>query len=78
MACVLLPVVPNKAGRRAGPASLLACARHRVARHFCTPAPLPQWDVSYWAERLKEAKYALEEEALRPYFALPNVLEVRR
>lgn len=41
------------------------------------PAPSWQWDVSYWAERLKEAKYALEEEQLRPYFALPNVLEVR-
>ncbi|EFN52299.1 hypothetical protein CHLNCDRAFT_139059 [Chlorella variabilis] len=37
--------------------------------------PLQQWDVSFWAERLKEAKYALEEEQLRPYFALPNVLE---
>jgi oligopeptidase A len=38
---------------------------------FC----LPQWDVSYWAERLKEAKYSLEEEQLRPFFALPNVLQ---
>lgn len=31
--------------------------------------------MSFWAERLKEAKYSLEEEALRPYFALPNVLQ---
>jgi Zn-dependent oligopeptidase len=37
---------------------------------------LAHWDVSFWSERLKEAKYALEEEQLRPYFALPNVLEV--
>ena len=46
---------------------------HRLPRIL----PRLQWDVSYWAERLKEAKYALEEEQLRPYFALPNVLEVR-
>ena len=38
---------------------------------------LAHWDVSYWAERLKEARYAISDEALRPYFALPNVLEVR-
>ncbi|KAI3432836.1 hypothetical protein D9Q98_010420 [Chlorella vulgaris] len=37
--------------------------------------PLKQWDVGFWAERLKEAKYALEEEQLRPFFSLPFVLE---
>ena len=33
------------------------------------------WDVAYWAERLREAKYAFSDEQLRPYFALPNVLD---
>eukprot|EP00747_Dinoflagellata_sp_TGD_P034177 gnl/TRDRNA2_/TRDRNA2_137102_c0_seq1.p1 gnl/TRDRNA2_/TRDRNA2_137102_c0~~gnl/TRDRNA2_/TRDRNA2_137102_c0_seq1.p1 ORF type:complete len:638 (+),score=109.95 gnl/TRDRNA2_/TRDRNA2_137102_c0_seq1:241-2154(+) len=33
------------------------------------------WDVTYWAERLKEERYGYDEEALRPYFALPRVLE---
>lgn len=33
------------------------------------------WDVNFWAERLREAKYSISEEELRPYFALPNVLE---
>lgn len=33
------------------------------------------WDVTYWAERLKEERYAYDEEALRPYFSLPRVLE---
>lgn len=33
------------------------------------------WDVTYWAERLKEAKYSISDEELRPYFALPNVLD---
>ena len=34
-----------------------------------------QWDVNFWAERLKEEKYTISDEELRPYFALPNVLE---
>lgn len=36
---------------------------------------IKQWDVSYWAERLKEAKYSISDEELRPYFALPTVLD---
>jgi len=36
---------------------------------------LVQWDVSFWAERLREAKYNITDEELRPYFSLPNVLE---
>jgi oligopeptidase A len=36
---------------------------------------LKHWDVTYWAERLKEEKYSISDEELRPYFALPNVLE---
>ncbi|EFJ49660.1 hypothetical protein VOLCADRAFT_104239 [Volvox carteri f. nagariensis] len=36
---------------------------------------LEWWDVSYWAERLRESKYNISDEELRPYFALPNVLE---
>jgi len=33
------------------------------------------WDVAFWAERLREDKYDLKDEQLRPYFALPNVLD---
>lgn len=29
--------------------------------------------MSFWSERLREAKYAINEEELRPYFALPQV-----
>ena len=36
---------------------------------------LTQWDVGFWAERLREAKYELKEEDLRPYFQLPAVIE---
>lgn len=35
---------------------------------------LALWDIPYWSERLREKQYEFEEEALRPYFALPNVL----
>lgn len=33
------------------------------------------WDVAYWAERLREARYELNDEELRPYFSLPAVLD---
>lgn len=36
---------------------------------------LLHWDVGYWAERLREERYAYSEEDLRPYFALPRVLD---
>lgn len=36
---------------------------------------LQPWDVTYWSERLKESKFDLTEEQLRPYFALPAVLD---
>jgi peptidyl-dipeptidase Dcp len=36
---------------------------------------LQPWDWWYYAEKLKKAKYALDEEMLRPYFELDNVRE---
>lgn len=36
---------------------------------------LQLWDVAFWAERLREERYAYSEETLRPYFPLPRVLE---
>jgi len=36
---------------------------------------LRHWDVSYWSERQREAKFGLNDEELRPYFPLPQVLE---
>jgi len=34
---------------------------------------LMQWDVPFYAEKMKEAKYAFNEEELKPYFSLPKV-----
>jgi len=36
---------------------------------------LEAWDVGYYAERLRQEKLGLAEEELRPYFALPRVLD---
>jgi oligopeptidase A len=36
---------------------------------------LKHWDTNFWAERFREEKYALNDEELRPYFPLPQVLE---
>ena len=36
---------------------------------------LMPWDVTFWSERLKESKFDMKEEELRPYFALPSVLD---
>jgi oligopeptidase A len=36
---------------------------------------LALWDVPFWAERLREERYAYSDEELRPYFSLPKVLE---
>jgi peptidyl-dipeptidase Dcp len=33
------------------------------------------WDMGYWANKLKEEKFSFDSEVLRPYFKLENVLE---
>jgi peptidyl-dipeptidase Dcp len=36
---------------------------------------LQRWDVSYYSEKLKKEKFAINDELLKPYFKLENVLE---
>ncbi|PAX60301.1 M3 family metallopeptidase [Brunnivagina elsteri] len=36
---------------------------------------LKHWDISFWAERQREAKFNFTDEELRPYFPLPQVLD---
>jgi len=36
---------------------------------------LQNWDLSFWSERLREAKFAFNTEELRPYFPLEQVLK---
>ncbi|KAI4328105.1 hypothetical protein L6164_020489 [Bauhinia variegata] len=36
---------------------------------------LIHWDISFWSERLRESKFDINEEALRPFFSLPKVMD---
>merc|ERR1711977_47685 len=36
---------------------------------------LKHWDISFWSERMREAKFDVNDEILRPYFPLPQVME---
>jgi oligopeptidase A len=42
---------------------------------FSGKTELQPWDVSFWAERYREEKFAYTDEELRPYFPLPQVLD---
>jgi oligopeptidase A len=44
-------------------------------KEFAQTDDLQPWDISYWAERQREAKFDFKEEELRPYFPLPQVLD---
>jgi oligopeptidase A len=37
--------------------------------------PLAPWDVTYYAEKLRKAKYDFDDEALRPYFPIEAVMK---
>lgn len=38
------------------------------------PEDLKKWDLPYYAEKLKKEKFAIDDELLRPYFKLENVV----
>lgn len=38
-------------------------------------AELMHWDLAFWAERMREQKFAYTDEELRPYFPLPRVMD---
>lgn len=51
-------------------ADIAALARRRDGLSELAP-----WDLNYYGERLKEARYQLSDEELRAYFLLPRVLK---
>ena len=42
---------------------------------FAQEEDLKHWDLSFWGEKQREAKFAFNTEELRPYFPLPQVLQ---
>ncbi|KGE05285.1 M3 family metallopeptidase [Pseudohaliea rubra] len=45
------------------------------AREHDGTTQLEAWDVPYYSEQLRQARYAISQEDLRPYLPLPRVLE---
>jgi len=59
----------------------LPFAKDEIARIFAYAAAhgfedsrLMPWDLSFWAERYKEAEFSINEELLKPYFRLENCI----
>lgn len=40
-----------------------------------SPQHLEPWDWSFWSQKRRKALYDFDEEALRPYFAMPQVMK---
>jgi len=45
------------------------------ARRHGQTDPLAAWDVAFWSERIRKDIFAFDNEALRPYFPFPHVLQ---
>ena len=43
-------------------------------REFAKGQPLESWDVSYWSEKLKEARYAFSDQTVKQYFTATKVV----
>lgn len=46
-----------------------------LARTHGQSEDIAPWDVMYWAERLREQRFGLRDELIRPYFPLPAILQ---
>lgn len=44
-------------------------------REFAGTPDLKRWDFAYWSEKLQQKKFGFDEETLRPYFRLENVIQ---
>lgn len=55
---------------------VLPAARREMdeMRTFCGEKDLQPWDLRFFSEKLKKARYDFDQESLRVYFALENVL----
>jgi len=53
---------------------LLEMTKYAQSNGHSKNSNLEPWDISFWSERLKQEKFDLNQEALRPWFPLPQVL----
>jgi oligopeptidase A len=61
--------------RRAKPVAMRELIELReFARNELNIAELQPWDVGYVSEKLRQRKFSLSEEDLKPYFPLPSVM----
>ena len=61
------------------PRALAAVERERAAiddemRAAACTDTLEAWDWRYWAERVRQRRFAIDDAEIKPYFALPNVV----
>jgi oligopeptidase A len=62
---------------RAAPAFARECREleaFKAQRTGRPEAPLAPWELAFWAEKLRQARYDFDEEALRPYFPMNRVV----
>lgn len=63
--------------RRAAPAFDRECREleeFKADRMGHPPARLAPWEIAYWSEKLRQARYDFDEEVLRPYFPMDRVI----
>ncbi len=62
----------HEASRPAALKDLADVAEYAKAHGF--KGNLERWDWSYWSEKLKNERYGFDEQAVKPYFKLENVI----
>src|SRR5690606_23823295 len=64
--------------RRAAAAFTRECREleeFKAARTGEKPGPLKAWEVGIWAEKLRRERFAFDDEVLRPYLPMNNVID---
>ncbi len=71
----VLDFLNDLASRSRGMAEQELKALQEFAKSEFNLQPLEAWDMAYYAEKLRQHKYALSQEELRPYFPAPQVID---